>query len=49
MLSVVPKNGKEVAEMIDFREVAPLAATKDMFHGSEFRARWVRILKSTNF
>lgn len=40
MLSVVPKNGKEVAEMIDFREVAPLAATKDMFHGTEFRARW---------
>ena len=42
MLTVVPQKGEEVAEVIDFREVAPLAATKDMFHGDEGLARWVR-------
>ena len=43
MLTVVPQKDEEVAEVIDFREVAPLAATRDMFHGNELLARWVRI------
>lgn len=43
MLTVVPQKDEEVADVIDFREVAPLAATKDMYHGSELLARWVRI------
>jgi len=43
MLSVVPHKDREVAEVIDFREVAPLAATKDMFHGNGSLASWVRI------
>lgn len=43
MLTVVPQKDEEVADVIDFREVAPLAATKDMYHGSESLARWVRI------
>ena len=42
MLTVVPQKDEEVAEVIDFREVAPLAATKDMFKGNESLARWVR-------
>ena len=47
MLTVVPQKDEEVAEVIDFREVAPLAATKDMFHGDEQLARWVRIQNFT--
>ena len=47
MLTVVPQKDEEVAEVIDFREVAPLAATKDMFHGNESLARWVRIQNFT--
>lgn len=43
MLTVVPQKDEEVAHVIDFREVAPLAATRDMFHGNELLARWVRI------
>lgn len=43
MLSVVPQKDREVAEVIDFREVAPLAAFKDMFHGNGSLASWVRI------
>ena len=42
MLIVVPQKDKEVAEVVDFREVAPLAASKDMFHGNESLASWVR-------
>lgn len=49
MLFVVFKNGKEVVEMIDFREVVLLVVIKDMFYGIEFRVRWVRIFKSINF
>ena len=47
MLTVVPQKDEEVAEVIDFREVAPLAATKDMFQGNEQLARWVRIQNFT--
>ena len=47
MLTVVPQKDEEVAEVIDFREVAPLAATKDMFRGNESLARWVRIQNFT--
>ena len=42
MLIVVPQKDKEVAEVVDFREVAPLAASKDMFHGNKSLASWVR-------
>ena len=44
MLSLVPQNDGEAAKVIDFREVAPLAASKDMFHGNESLASWVRIV-----
>ena len=44
MLSVVPQKEGEVAEVIDFREVAPLAATKDMFNKNGSLASWVRKL-----
>ncbi|KAL9985126.1 hypothetical protein ACROYT_G007494 [Oculina patagonica] len=40
MLTVVPQKDEEVAEVIDFREVAPMASTKDMFNGNESLARW---------
>ncbi|XP_029193911.2 glutathione hydrolase 1 proenzyme-like [Acropora millepora] len=40
MLSVVPQNDGEAAKVIDFREVAPLAASKDMFHGNDSLASW---------
>ena len=46
MLSVVPQNDREAAKVIDFREVAPLAASKDMFHGNDSLASWVRIVKA---
>ena len=44
MLSVVPRNDGEAAKVFDFREVAPLAASKDMFHGNDSLASWVRIV-----
>lgn len=44
MLSVVPQNDGEAAKVIDFREVAPLAASKDMFHENDSLASWVRIV-----
>ena len=44
LLSVVPQNDGEAAKVIDFREVAPLAASKDMFHGNESLASWVSIV-----
>ena len=47
MLTVVPQKDEEVAEVIDFREVAPLAATRDMFQGNESLVRWVRIQNFT--
>ena len=47
MLTVVPQKDEEVADVIDFREVAPLAATSSMFHGNESLARWVRIQNFT--
>lgn len=47
MLTVVPQKDEEVAKVIDFREVAPLAATRDMFQGNESLARWVRIQNFT--
>ena len=49
MLSVVPQNEGEVAEVIDFREVAPLAATKDMFNKNGSLASWVRTLQFIYF
>ena len=30
------------AEVVDFREMAPLGASKDMFHGNKSLAQWVR-------
>ena len=44
MLSVIPQNDGEAAKVIDFREVAPLAASKDMFHENDSLASWVRIV-----
>ncbi len=46
MLTVVPQKDEEVAEVIDFREVAPMASTKHMFNGNESLARWVRIYRN---
>lgn len=42
MLIVVPEQNREVATVVDFREVAPMAASKNMFHGNKSLASWVR-------
>ena len=42
MLIVVPEQNREVATVVDFREVAPMAAFKNMFHGNKSLASWVR-------
>ena len=42
MLIVVPEQNREVATVVDFREVAPMAASKNMFHGNKSLANWVR-------
>lgn len=40
MLIVVPEQNREVATVVDFREVAPMAASKNMFHGNKSLASW---------
>lgn len=40
MLIVDSRKGEEVAEVIDFREVAPQKATKNMFKGNISLSRW---------